>query len=146
MPTINAAWHATRPWRADRRQPLVRAEDDACAEDDDINSPRGRRMQTGGRLLQRAEDDAMRTTIGFSRRQVGATRRAGSFLAVSRAFVSSGVPERSLGGRGGVGSPDEFRPKSGQKRGTGDATGPNYAVRMEKRLAGGLVGGRVEML
>jgi hypothetical protein len=40
-----------------------------------------------------------------------------------------------------VGSPDGFRPKSGRKRGTGGATGPNYAVRMEKTLAGGLFGG-----
>jgi hypothetical protein len=40
-----------------------------------------------------------------------------------------------------VGSPDGFRPKSGRKRGTGGATGPNFAVRMEKTLAGGLFGG-----
>jgi hypothetical protein len=36
----------------------------------------------------------------LSRRQLGATRRAGSFLAVSRAFLSSGVPERAPEGRG----------------------------------------------
>jgi hypothetical protein len=42
----------------------------------------------------------MRTTTALSRRQVGATRRAGSFLAVSRAFLSFGVPERALEGRG----------------------------------------------
>jgi hypothetical protein len=53
-----------------------------------------RRRLTGGRLLQRAEDDAMRMTICLSRRQVGSTRRAGTFLDVSRAFVSSGLPER----------------------------------------------------
>jgi hypothetical protein len=41
-----------------------------------------------------------RTTTALSRRQVGATRRAGTFLAVSRVFVSSGVPERAPGGRG----------------------------------------------
>jgi hypothetical protein len=39
----------------------------------------------------------MRTTTGLSRRQVGATRRAGNFLDVSRAFVSSGLPERTPG-------------------------------------------------
>jgi hypothetical protein len=42
----------------------------------------------------------MRTTTVLSRRQVGATRRAGTFLAVSRAFLSSGVPERAPEGRG----------------------------------------------
>jgi hypothetical protein len=42
----------------------------------------------------------MRTTTDLSRRQVGATRRAGTFLAVSRAFLSSGVPERAPEGRG----------------------------------------------
>jgi hypothetical protein len=57
-----------------------------------INSPRRR-------ALQRAEDDAMRTTIGLSRRQIGATRRAGTFLDISRAFVSSGLPGASSGRR-----------------------------------------------
>jgi hypothetical protein len=52
----------------------------------------------GGRRC--TEDDAMRTTTALSRRQVGATRCAGTFLGVSRAFVSSGVPERTPGGRG----------------------------------------------
>jgi hypothetical protein len=42
----------------------------------------------------------MRTTTALSRRQVGATRRAENFLAVSRAFLSSGVPERAPEGRG----------------------------------------------
>jgi hypothetical protein len=42
----------------------------------------------------------MRTTTAHSRRQVGATRRAGIFLAFSRAFLSSGVPERAPKGRG----------------------------------------------
>jgi hypothetical protein len=46
------------------------------------------------------DDDAMRTTTVLSRRQVGATRRAGSFLIVSRAFLSSGVPESAPEGRG----------------------------------------------
>jgi hypothetical protein len=42
----------------------------------------------------------MRTTTTHSRRQVGATRRARIFLAFSRAFLSSGVPERAPEGRG----------------------------------------------
>jgi hypothetical protein len=42
----------------------------------------------------------MRTTTAHSRRQVGATRRAGIFLAFSRAFLLSGVPERAPKGRG----------------------------------------------
>jgi hypothetical protein len=42
----------------------------------------------------------MRTTTDLSRRQVRATRRAGSFFAVSHAFLSSGVPERAPEGRG----------------------------------------------
>jgi hypothetical protein len=55
-------------------------------------------------------------------------------------FAPSGVPERSRGAGDGVGSPDEFRPKSGRKRGTGGATGPNYAVRIGKMSIGDLVG------
>jgi hypothetical protein len=65
-----------------RRQLLQRAEDDA----------RGRRRCV--------EDETMRTTTAHSRRQVGATRRARIFLAVSRAFLSSGVPEHAPEGRG----------------------------------------------
>jgi hypothetical protein len=42
----------------------------------------------------------MRTTTALSRQQVGATRRAVSFLDVSRAFLSSRVPERAPEGRG----------------------------------------------
>jgi hypothetical protein len=42
----------------------------------------------------------MRTTTALSRRQVGATRHARNFLAVSRAFLSSRVPERAPEGRG----------------------------------------------
>jgi hypothetical protein len=42
----------------------------------------------------------MRTTIAHSHRQVGATRRAGIFLAVLHAFLSSGVPEHAPEGRG----------------------------------------------
>jgi hypothetical protein len=40
----------------------------------------------------------MRMTIALSCRQVGATRRVGTFRAVSRAFVLSEVPERAPGG------------------------------------------------
>jgi hypothetical protein len=39
-----------------------------------------------------------------------------------------------------MGSPDGLKAKSGRKRGAGDAAGPNNAVRMKKRVAGGLVG------
>jgi hypothetical protein len=42
----------------------------------------------------------MRTTTALSRRQVGASRCAGTFRTVFRAFVSSGVPERAPGGAG----------------------------------------------
>ena len=49
-------------------------------------------------------------------------------------------PSAPRGAGDGVGSPDEFRPKSGRKRGTGGATGPNFAVRMKKRGPGDLVG------
>jgi hypothetical protein len=70
------------------RQLLQRAEDDV----------RGRRRC--------AEDKTMRTTTDLSRRQVGATRRVGSFLAVPRVFLSSGVPECALEDRGWPGSPD----------------------------------------
>jgi hypothetical protein len=50
--------------------------------------------------MRAEEDDAMRTTNALSRQQVGATRRTGSFLAVPRAFLSSGVPERTPEDRG----------------------------------------------
>jgi hypothetical protein len=53
-----------------------------------------------------AEDDAMRTTTALSRRQVGATGHAGTFLAVSCAFISSGVPERTPKAEDGLGSPN----------------------------------------
>jgi hypothetical protein len=53
---------------------------------------RGRRCARGRRRC--AEDETMRTTTAHSRRQVGATRRAGIFLAFSHAFLSSGVPKR----------------------------------------------------
>jgi hypothetical protein len=42
----------------------------------------------------------MRMTTAHSRRQVGATRRVEIFLTFSRAFISSGVPERVPEGRG----------------------------------------------
>jgi hypothetical protein len=42
----------------------------------------------------------MRTTTAHSHRQVGATGRAGIFVAVSRAFLLFGLPERTPEGRG----------------------------------------------
>jgi hypothetical protein len=53
----------------------------------------------------------MRTTTALSRRQVGATRRAGIFLAVSRAFLSSGVPGRAPEGRGWPGLTGWMKPQ-----------------------------------
>jgi hypothetical protein len=64
-------------------------------------SPRGSYMSFGGRLLQRAEEDAMRTTTGLSRRQVGATRRAGTFSA----FPAHLFPPDSPSAPGGPGWP-----------------------------------------
>jgi hypothetical protein len=49
-------------------------------------------------------------------------------------------PSAPRGAGGGVGSPDGLRAKSGRKRGTGDATGPNFAVRIKKRRSGTLWG------
>jgi hypothetical protein len=72
-----AAWLAVH-----RRQLLQRAEDDA----------RGRRRC--------AEDETMTTTALSLADKSGATRRAGNFLAVSRVFLSSGVPESAPEGRG----------------------------------------------
>jgi hypothetical protein len=72
-----AAWRDVHRW-----QLLQRAEDDA----------RERRRCT--------EDETMRTTTDLSRRQVRATRCAGSFFAILHAFLSSGVPERVPEGRG----------------------------------------------
>jgi hypothetical protein len=73
---------------------------------DRINSPRGsytsRQRLIGGRLLQRAVDDAMRTAISLSRRHIGATRRAGTFVDNSHIFVSSGIPEHVPREGGGV--------------------------------------------
>jgi hypothetical protein len=49
----------------------------------------------------------MRMMTAVSRRQVGATKRARTFLAVSRVFVSSGVPKRAPGGgEDGLALPD----------------------------------------
>jgi hypothetical protein len=82
----------------------------------------------------------MRTTTAHSRRQVGATRRAGIFLAFSHAFLSSGVPERVPEGRGWPGLAGWMKTQIRTKTRTRDATGPIYAVRMKKTRAGGLVG------
>jgi hypothetical protein len=118
-----AAWLAVH-----RRQLLQRAEDDA----------RGRRRC--------AEDETMRTTTALSRRQVGTTRRAGIFLAVSRAFLSSGVPERAPEGRRCLGLAGWIRPKSRRKRESEGATGPIFTVRMKKMCAGASPDSWLEML
>jgi hypothetical protein len=52
--------------------------------------------------------------------------RAGPFPLFSRPES----PSAPRGTRDGLGSPDGLRPKSGGKRETGGATGPNTAVRM----------------
>jgi hypothetical protein len=62
-----------------------------------LNRTRGKTCFTSGSCPGRS---AARRAARRSCRQVGATRRAGRFLAVSRAFLSSGVPERAPGGRG----------------------------------------------
>jgi hypothetical protein len=49
---------------------------------------------------RRDDEDDDRPTTTHSRRQVGATRRAGIFVAFSRMFLSSGVPERAPEDRG----------------------------------------------
>jgi hypothetical protein len=54
------------------------------------------------------------------------TDRAGPFPLFSRP-ESPSVPR---GTGDGLGSPDGLRPKSGGKRGTGGATGPNFAIQM----------------
>jgi hypothetical protein len=75
-----AAWLAGH-----RRQPLQRAEDDACGEDDAQKTRRwGRRPRT---LADRSGPHDPRECSGI-------------FLAFSRAFLSSGVPERAPEGRG----------------------------------------------
>jgi hypothetical protein len=52
--------------------------------------------------------------------------RAGPFPL----FSHPESPSAPRGTGDGLGSPDGLRPKSGGKRGTGGATGPNIAVRM----------------
>jgi hypothetical protein len=89
----------------------------------------------------------MRTTTGLSRRQVGATRRAGTFLGVSRAFVSSGLPERAPGGgEGGAGAGmacarrmDE-NPNPGENEEPRTRLGRFSPSGLKKRATGGLVG------
>jgi hypothetical protein len=72
-----AAWLAVH-----RRQPLQRAEDDACGEDDARKTRR--RPPT---LADRSGPHDPRERVGI-------------FLAFSRAFLSSEVPERAPEGRG----------------------------------------------
>jgi hypothetical protein len=112
-----------------RRQLLQRVEDDA----------RERRRC--------AEDDTMRTTTALSRRQVGATRRTGNFLAVLRAFLSSGVPERAPEGRGWPGLTGWMK---AQIRAKTRNRGRDWAVfrRLDekKRVSGASPGSWLEML
>jgi hypothetical protein len=72
---------------------------------------------------------------------VGFVRRVTDRSGPSPLFTRPESPRAPRGAGDVVGSPDGFRPKSGRKRGTWGATGPNFAVRMEKTLAGGLLGG-----
>jgi hypothetical protein len=53
-------------------------------------------------------------------------------LDVSRIFISSGVPERASERRGWPGLAGWMKAKSGRKRGTEGAAGPNTAVQMKK--------------
>jgi hypothetical protein len=62
--------------------------------------------------------------------------RAGSSPLFSRP-ESPGAP-REAGD--GLGSPDGLKAKSGRKQGSVGTAGPNNAVRMKKKAAGGLVG------
>jgi hypothetical protein len=89
----------------------------------------------------------MRTTTGLSRRQVGAKRRAGTFLGVSRAFVYSGLPERVPGGRGWHGLAGWMK---AQIRAKTRNRGRDWAVfrhpNEKKRLSGASWGRWLEML
>jgi hypothetical protein len=88
----------------------------------------------------------MRTMTALSRRQVGAIRRAGTFLGVSHAFVSSGLPERAPRGQGWPELAGWIKAQIRGKRGTGDATEPFFAVQMKKRLPSASPGSWLEML
>jgi hypothetical protein len=105
-----AAWLAVH-----RRQLLQRAEYDA----------RGRRRC--------AEDETMTTTTALSRRQLGATRRAGNFLAVSRAFLSFGVSERASEGRGWPRLAGWMKAQIRAKTRIQDTTRLIFAIRMKKK-------------
>jgi hypothetical protein len=88
----------------------------------------------------------MRTTTALSHRQVGATRRAGTFRAVSRAFVSSRVPERAPVGRGWPGLAGWMKAQIREKMRN---QGRDWAVFHrpdEKRLLGASPGPWLEML
>jgi hypothetical protein len=82
----------------------------------------------------------MRTTTALSRRQVRATRRVGTFLTASRAFVSSGIPEHAPGGRGWSGLAGWMK---AQIRAKTRNRGRDWAVFRrpdEKKAVGGLAG------
>jgi hypothetical protein len=86
----------------------------------------------------------MRTTTALSHRQVGATRRAGTFLAVFRVFVSFGVPERAPGGRGWPGLAGWMK---AQIRAKTRNRGRDWAIFRrpdEKKADGGLAGSIAE--
>jgi hypothetical protein len=88
----------------------------------------------------------MRTTIGLSRRQVGATRRVETFCAVSRTFVSSGVPERALGGRGWPGLAGWMKAQIQVKTRNRGRDWAIFRRPNKKRLSGASSGSWLEML
>jgi hypothetical protein len=112
-----------------RRQLLQRTEDDA----------RGRRRCV--------EDETMRTTTELSRRQVRAIRLAGIFFATSRAFLSSGVPERASEGRGWTGLAEWMKAQIRAKSRNRGRDWANFRRPDEKnRVPGALLGSWLKML
>jgi hypothetical protein len=87
----------------------------------------GRRIGEGWCRRRQSNDGRERgicvQIVGFAR---SLADRAGTFPLFSRPES----PSAPWGTGVGLDSPDGFRPKSGGKRGTGGATGPNTAVRM----------------
>jgi hypothetical protein len=131
-PRYMAALALTRldAWLAgQRRQPLQRAEDDAWGEDDARNTRRWRRRPPT--LADRSGPHDPR-------------ERARIFSAVSRQFVSSGVPERVPEGRGWPGLAGwmkaQIRAKS-RNRGRDWAVfhRPDEKIRVPRALSGSWV-------
>jgi hypothetical protein len=87
----------------------------------------GRRIGGGWCRWRQSNDGRERgicvQIVGFA---CSLTDRADPFPLFSRPES----PSAPWGTGDGLGSPDGLRPKSGEKRGTGGATGPNTAVRM----------------